>query len=160
LKTSFQHFIQAEWIKAHAAKRGGAQRILSLDELSTAEQEAVIKPVDNAACAPFSTGNGRGSLVSSHRKLKEEFVAAGRAGDFQQLKCFLSLSQPRRKEAYAKVASHLGVKPETIAVAVHRMTRRFRELLCAEIEATVSRPEDVEDELRYLKEVLNSAESG
>ncbi|MCI0535652.1 MAG: sigma-70 family RNA polymerase sigma factor [Verrucomicrobiales bacterium] len=156
LLTSFQHFIQGEWIKARAVKRGGARALLSLEDLSPAEQEALGQPTnDPAATAVFDRQWAAEVFSRAMSKLAEEFAVAGKAGDFQRLKFFLS--QPAgRKEAYAEVAKHLGAQPETVAVTVHRMRRRYRELLRAEIEATVSRVEDVEDELRYLMEIIKS----
>jgi RNA polymerase sigma-70 factor (ECF subfamily) len=41
-----------------------------------------------------------------------------------------------------------------LRVAVHRVRQRYRALLRAEIGNTVSRPEEVEEELRYLFRVL------
>jgi RNA polymerase sigma-70 factor (ECF subfamily) len=89
LKTSFQHFIQGERIRVRAAKRGGAHAVLSLDELSPAEQEAVVEPVDDAAASAVFDRQWAVQVWSQAiAKLKEEWAAAGKAGDFQQLKCF------------------------------------------------------------------------
>jgi RNA polymerase sigma-70 factor (ECF subfamily) len=41
-----------------------------------------------------------------------------------------------------------------LRVAVHRLRRRFGELLRAEIAQTVTTYEDVEDEIRYLIRAL------
>src|SRR5262249_51532183 len=116
LLTSFRHFIQGEWIKARAAKRGGAQGVLSLDELSTTEQEELAELINSAAAtAVFDRQWAAAVFSQAIATLKDEFALAGKAGDFQQLKRFLS--GPGNKEAYAEVARHLGAEPETIAVA-------------------------------------------
>ena len=39
--------------------------------------------------------------------------------------------------------------------AIHRLRKRFRELIHAEISQTVDEPQQVEAELRYLVEVLS-----
>jgi len=41
-------------------------------------------------------------------------------------------------------------------VTVHRMRRRYRQLLRAEIAETVSKPEEVDDEIRFLVSVLSA----
>jgi RNA polymerase sigma-70 factor (ECF subfamily) len=41
-----------------------------------------------------------------------------------------------------------------VKVAVHRLRRRYRDLLRSEIAQTVADPETVEDELKYLLAVL------
>ena len=54
------------------------------------------------------------------------------------------------------VAARLGITPNALGVAVHRLRRRFGELLREEIARTVATPADVDDELRHLIEVLGS----
>lgn len=39
-------------------------------------------------------------------------------------------------------------------VAVHRLRKRYGEILRAEIAQTVSSPEEVEDEIRYMFQIL------
>ena len=41
-----------------------------------------------------------------------------------------------------------------VKVAVHRLRRRYRELLRAEIAETVADPSDIDDEMRYLVAAL------
>jgi hypothetical protein len=43
-----------------------------------------------------------------------------------------------------------------VRVALHRLRRRFGEVLREEIGRTVDGPEDVDDELRHMREVLGS----
>jgi hypothetical protein len=43
-----------------------------------------------------------------------------------------------------------------VKVAVHRLRRRFGELLRDEIADTVAEPDDIEDEIRYLFKVLGA----
>jgi RNA polymerase sigma-70 factor (ECF subfamily) len=42
-----------------------------------------------------------------------------------------------------------------IRVAVHRLRQRYGELLSSEIAQTVERPDDVQEEIRYLLGVLS-----
>ena len=44
-------------------------------------------------------------------------------------------------------------------MAIHRLRKRFRELVKAEIAQTVDDPAQVQDELRYLLEVLAQPEA-
>ena len=84
--------------------------------------------------------------------LAAEFAAADKAAQFEALKPWLlgevdSLSQ-------ADAAERLGLTEGAVKVAVHRLRRRFRELVKAEIAQTVGDPDQVQEELRYLVEVL------
>jgi len=51
-------------------------------------------------------------------------------------------------------AREQGVSLSSVKVGVHRMRKRFGEMLRAEIVETVGEGEDVDEELRYLIEVL------
>jgi RNA polymerase sigma-70 factor (ECF subfamily) len=66
------------------------------------------------------------------------------------------LSSPSSGGAYEKAAKELNVSPGTVAVQVHRLRRRYGELVREEVENTVANPDDVEEELRHLLEVLGN----
>ncbi len=42
-----------------------------------------------------------------------------------------------------------------VKVTVHRLRQRYRELLREEIAHTVTRPEEIDEEMRYLFEVVS-----
>ena len=52
--------------------------------------------------------------------------------------------------SHAETALALGMNEGAVKVAVHRLRKRFRELLRQEIAQTLSDEADVDDELRYL----------
>jgi DNA-directed RNA polymerase specialized sigma24 family protein len=64
------------------------------------------------------------------------------------LKDFLTLDAEARP--YLEVARALGMSEGAVKVAVHRIRRRYRELLRAEVAQTLARPEQVEEELAAL----------
>lgn len=57
---------------------------------------------------------------------------------------------------YAAAAGALGTSEGAARVAVHRLRRRFRDLLIEEVRATVDDPHDVDDEIRYLLQAVSS----
>ena len=81
-------------------------------------------------------------------------IRTGKESQFEQLKTYLIGDQPQL--TYAQTASALGVSEGAIKVAVHRLRRRFRDLIRDEIAQTVSSPEEVEDELRHLWSSVNA----
>jgi RNA polymerase sigma-70 factor (ECF subfamily) len=88
------------------------------------------------------------------QRLREEFLAAGKLPVFDRLKQFLAV---RPKEMpYREVADELAMSEGAVKVAVHRMRRRYRDLLKEEIAQTVASPESQEDELRELLAALGS----
>jgi len=53
------------------------------------------------------------------------------------------------------LATRLKMTEGAVKVAVHRLRKRYRELLRAEVTTTVSRPEEAEEELRDLFAALS-----
>jgi len=78
---------------------------------------------------------------------------SGKEAEFEQMKG--ALTEDRGAIAYGEIAAALGMSEGAARVAVHRLRKRFRELFRAAVADTVSGPEEVEDELRYLVEVLS-----
>jgi len=75
-------------------------------------------------------------------------IRADKETQFERLKTYLIGDQPQL--SYAQSAGALGVSEGAVKVAVHRLRRRFRDLIRDEIAQTVSSPEEVEDELKHL----------
>lgn len=81
-------------------------------------------------------------------RLRDENAAAGKASLFEQLKPFLMAGQ--RQNPYAQAAAELGLSEGAVRVAVHRLRRRYRELLREEIAQTLSDPAQIEEEMQAL----------
>jgi DNA-directed RNA polymerase specialized sigma24 family protein len=67
---------------------------------------------------------------------------------FEALKPFLTGEEPQL--SYSETAGSLGISEGAVKVAVHRLRRKFRDIVRDEIAQTVSSPNEVEDELRHL----------
>lgn len=156
LVASLKNFLTSEWRRGQAEKRGGGQWLLSLDEQRDAETRFMAEPPDPAT-TPDRAFEKRWALTLLDNvlsQLRGEFAVAGRQEHFDALKVFVwgnpgTLSQ-------GDVAARLGITPSAVGVAVHRLRRRFGELLRDEIALTVASPADIDDELRHLLEVLGS----
>ena len=60
------------------------------------------------------------------------------------------LAAERRDVSYQKLSKSLGVPEASVKRLVHQLRQRYRALLRDEVAQTVEKPEDVDDELRYL----------
>ena len=80
--------------------------------------------------------------------LREEFQRRGKEAVFDGLKDQLIGDHDRLP--YLEIGARLGLSEVAARVAVHRLRRRFGELLRREIGETVNSPEDIEDEIQYL----------
>jgi len=81
-------------------------------------------------------------------RLQEECAAEGQGKTFAALKPFLMLG--KGAIPYAEAAGKLDMTEGAVRVAVHRLRRRYRELLREEIAQTLSHPEQVEEEIKAL----------
>ena len=145
---ALQNFLGKHREHAQTIKRGGQFAFVSLDE-KDAEGRYRMEPVDDLT--PEKIYERRWALTLLDRAiaaLKQEFQRAGKAPVFEALQVFLS-GQPE-PAAYAQSAAALRLTEGALRVAVHRLRRRYGELLRAEIAQTVNSPEEVEAEVGHL----------
>ena len=132
--------------------------ILSLD-LETAEAQYAAEPPDSLTPeALYEQQWARGVLGRAQNALRAELLKAGRERLFEQVKSLLA--GEKAEGGQAEIARGLGVTEGALRVIVHRLRRRYRELLRTEILATVSDESDVDDEVRYLISVLTPSRRG
>jgi RNA polymerase sigma-70 factor (ECF subfamily) len=144
---AFKHFLANQREHDRAVKRGGGT-VLSLD-FEAGEDRYRCEPAHELT--PERLYEQRWALTvidQALTQLRDEMTRAGKADLFDALKVFLSgEDQPG---SYRDLAEQRGMSEGAVKVAVHRLRRRFRDVLLAEIAQTVSRPEDADDELRRL----------
>jgi RNA polymerase sigma-70 factor (ECF subfamily) len=157
LLTACQRFLINEWHKGRAAKRGGGRRPLSLD-FESGESKFGLVAVDTVTAEQLYEQQWAVALLEQVLdQLRTEYAVKNRLPHFEELKRFLAGSSQRA--GYADAARALGISAATAKVAAHRMRKRYRELLRAEIAQTVQRPEEVDDEIRDLFAILGSEKS-
>jgi RNA polymerase sigma-70 factor (ECF subfamily) len=155
LLVSLKHFLVDDWKRKKAQKRGGDKTLLSLDvNTEEAESRYQYEPVDTTTPERLFERNWAVTLLDTvFTQLQHEQRDRGRAEQFEHLK--FCLSGQRSDIPYAELAANLHVSEASLKVTVHRLRQRYRELLRQEVAHTVSTPEEVEEELRYLFEVLS-----
>jgi RNA polymerase sigma factor (sigma-70 family) len=152
LLASLKHFLANEWNRAHAQKRGGGVRRLSLD-LECGESRLRLEPWHELTPERLFERQWVLTLLDLvMRRLQEEVRASGKAAQFERLKDVLT--GDRERLPYATLATEMGVSEEAARQAANRLRKRYRELLRAEVAQTLPEPADVDDEIRNLFEVL------
>jgi DNA-directed RNA polymerase specialized sigma24 family protein len=153
LLSAVKHFLANEWDRANALKRGGGQVPVSID-LVEAEGWQGSAAVEYATPESLFERRWAWSLLENvMAKLRSEFIVAGRADEFERLSMFLNKEPGSAR--YETVAEEMGISAGALRMSVHRMRRRYRRLLHAEVAETVQEREEIEDELRYLLSVLS-----
>ncbi|HEY1790362.1 MAG TPA: sigma-70 family RNA polymerase sigma factor [Verrucomicrobiae bacterium] len=149
---ALNHFLIDEWKKARTQRRGSGRQILSLD-WAAAEQRFDMEPVDNATPDKAFDRNWATALLEEVlNQLEEEYQREGKLEMFQALK--QTLTGARESLPYAGLAERLGMADGALRVAVHRLRKRYRALLEAEIANTVSSRDEVKHEMTYLLQTI------
>jgi RNA polymerase sigma factor (sigma-70 family) len=148
LLASVKHFLANQRDRANTTKRGGAYDFVPWDE-ATLETQVLLEALpDLPAEKSYERQWALTLLDQVFARLREECAAAGKAQLFEALGMYLS--GEKSTESYADVASQLNMTAGSVQVAVHRLRRRYGELLRTEIAHTVSRPEEIDEEIRHL----------
>jgi len=153
LLVSLKHFLDNEWHKTHALKRGGAHVFVSWDELNAEDRES-FEPSDHVT--PERIFNRRWALMLLERvmnQLRNECIAARKGELFEKLKDYLT--GDKAGKPYQEIAAELNMSEGALKVTVHRLRRRFGELVRAQVERTVANPEEIDDEIRELFAALS-----
>jgi RNA polymerase sigma-70 factor (ECF subfamily) len=146
-----KHFLSHHREAQRRLKRGGGVKNLSLNET-----EACSVP-DAGALSPDAAFDRQWALtVLAHalEALRRECVAEGRADFFELVKPWLTGDAARGDQT--ALAASCGMNANALKVAVHRLKRRFRQLLKAEVAGTLEEPGLVEAEMRALFAALGS----
>jgi RNA polymerase sigma-70 factor (ECF subfamily) len=145
-------FLIDEWRRCTAQKRGGGREFFSLDE-AREEESWALEPSD--AFTPDQAYDRRWAeaLISrANARLRAAYEADGQRRRFEVLKVYLQ--EGRKPASYADVATSLGLTVAAVKSAIYKLRQRYGEAIRAEIAETVSRPEEIEQELAHLLQAL------
>lgn len=145
-------FLANDRDRENARKRGGDRIFISFD---TTAAEAQFPYDDEGALSLQLQFDRRWActLVSNAlTTLGAEHEASGEADLFVALQPCLSTGG--ESPSYGELAARLRRNEGAIKTAVHRLRRRFREVLRREVANTVAAPDEIDDELSYLRDVL------
>jgi RNA polymerase sigma-70 factor (ECF subfamily) len=92
-------------------------------------------------------------LARALERLGCEQAEAGKGEQFPALKPWLT--GDKQDVSLADLAAKIGMSEGALRVALHRLRKRFRELVKEEIAGTVKDSTHVREELGYLLEVLS-----
>jgi RNA polymerase sigma factor (sigma-70 family) len=150
LLSTLKHFLADERDRAEALKRGGGRLHLSLE----GDFDEEILALSHSA-SPEQIYEYQWALTvldQALRRLQQEFADFGKGADFEVLKNFIALDAT--PISHQEAAARLGITEGAAKMSVSRMRRRFRELVRTEVAHTVQNDAEIENEVRYLAEIL------
>ncbi len=140
---SLKHFLVKQRDGSLAAKRGGRAEHVPL------ENEDALPPVANEVLA-FDREWALTLIARALAALEAEY--SGKPRVFAVLKPWLDGAADVPQ---VEAAKELGISEGAVKVAIHRLRVRLRELIRAEVAATVNDPAEVGEELRHLVAVAS-----
>jgi RNA polymerase sigma-70 factor (ECF subfamily) len=154
LLVALKGFLANDWDRAHRLKRGGGQELISIDAQNT-ENRFLAEPVDEMSPEKAFERRWAFTLLGQVlNRLETEFYASDKAPLFEELKGLLS--GEKADCSYAELGERFGMSEANVKVTVHRLRRRYRELLREEVSSTVASPEETDEEIRHLFATLSS----
>jgi RNA polymerase sigma factor (sigma-70 family) len=148
LLASLKHFLINEWKKSQRLKRGGGEKNLSLDWQTADAKFQVAATNEPSPDKAFDREWALALLAKVIDALQKECEADGKAKLFEQLKIFLMAG--KAESAQSETAKILGMEEGAVRVAIHRLRKRYRQLLRDEIAQTLTDPAQVDEEMRAL----------
>ena len=148
LLASLKHFLINEWDKSRCQKRGGGVMPLSLDWQTADTQFQIAATAEPSPDKAFDREWAVALLAKVIERLQAECVAEGRAKQFAELKIFLTAG--KGELSHATAAKALNMDEGAVRGAVHRLRKRYRQLLRDEIAQTLADSADVDEEMRAL----------
>jgi RNA polymerase sigma factor (sigma-70 family) len=150
LLTALKRFLINADAEAKAIKRGGGVRMDVLADDAPSGSDWLIDSASPERV--FERNWAMAVLDAAMRRLREEAEQTGKRELFDQLREFLT---ERPDEAdYARAAAALNLRRNTLAVAVHRLRHRLRELVREELAQTTVGKDELDAELRELRATL------
>jgi RNA polymerase sigma factor (sigma-70 family) len=148
LLASLKHFLANEWDKSQRLKRGGGETPLSLDWQTADTTFQVAATNEPSPDKAFDREWALALLGKVIERLQKECETDGKAKLFEQLKIFLTAGKDGT--AQVAVAKALNMEEGAVRVAIHRLRKRYRQLLRDEIAQTLADASDVDEEMRAL----------
>ena len=149
---AMKHFLANEWHRENTKKRGGGMQFVEWDSL---DPEARYQRGLHHQTTPESLFDREWALEtisSSLEALHREMRDAGKEDQFDKLKGFLTGSDSLSRQALAK---ELVMSENSLKVTIHRLRKRYRDLLRQAVHATVDKDENLEVEMKYLIAALS-----
>jgi RNA polymerase sigma-70 factor (ECF subfamily) len=153
LLASFKNFMANQRRAAETIRRGGGVTTLSLtpDDFPARYSREPVHEETPELC--YQRSWAEALLIKVRGELADDYKRAGKSELYTLLEPHLTHqgdAVPR-----ADISRQLNLSSAAVAMSIHRMRRRYGELLRQAVAATVDDPDDVEDELQSLMEIVS-----
>ncbi|MDZ4404139.1 hypothetical protein [Prosthecobacter sp.] len=150
---ALQRWQRGEWRKAQAEKRGGGQELLSLEVMAEDDGFEAAGSDNDTPERHFEKSCALSLLEAAMQRLAKEQSAAGKEQTFATLRPLLAPLNGEAAITQEEAAQHLRLTPEALRVTLHRLRKRFAEVLRETVADTLTNPteEAIQGELDALR---------
>ena len=150
---ALQRWQRGEWRKMQAEKRGGGRMLLSLDLLTDEEGFEAAGRENETPEHYFERSCALALLENAMLRLAKEQAAAGKEQAFNVLRPLLAPISSTPAITQEEAARSLRISPEALRVALHRLRKRFAEVLRETVADTLTHPSEaaIQSELDALR---------
>lgn len=157
LLASLKNYMADVWDHEHAIKRGGQNEFVLLDDELHAAESSYGKhsPAVLNEEQEYERRWAAALVSSAMNRLEAQYRDGTKARLFMELKRFITggTGLPKQED----VAEKLGMPIDTLRSHLSRLRARYRELLREEVARTIAQTDDVDEELRHLRDILASS---
>jgi RNA polymerase sigma-70 factor (ECF subfamily) len=149
LRTLLNNYLANHQRAERAVKRIRIQVSIDTEEGERALAESAARAADPVLA--FDQTWARTVLQAAWDRLAREQAAAGKERVFETLRPFVT--QPASTGDYDRLGPLLGLQRSQMAVFIHRLSRRYADLIRAEVAETLADRAEIESELRHLVQI-------
>ena len=150
---ALKHILANEWDKKQAAKRGGRIPHISIDEAAAEKFFGAEPAIKETPDIHFDKLWAASLLRQALARLENEYAENNDLKSFAALQP--ALTDGLEENFYPTVAAKMNKTEEAVRVAVHRLRKRFRELLRHEVAQTLESNSELDAELKHLVRLLS-----
>lgn len=152
---ALEHFLANDLARGQTLKRGGGQKIVSMDDPGVEARVARISVGEHGAAGSYDRLWASALVAQAWLHLETALDAEGKAPWFQAIKPLL-VGGGETPPSAETVAARLEMSVENLRTTLHRLRRRFRDILRTEVARTVSTSKEVDEEMAYIYHLLKT----
>jgi len=153
LMVSFKNFMTNQNRAATSIRRGGAVTTTSLSTQDFHNRYDLEPVHKETAESIFELSWVDAILARARNRLADEYRRVGKESLFETLEPLMTKgvdAVPR-----TEICRQLNLSSAAVSMSIHRMRRRFGELLRSEVAETLDESTDIDDEIRALMEIIS-----
>jgi RNA polymerase sigma factor (sigma-70 family) len=158
LLASLKKYLSDQLDRENTMKRGGHIEFVALDFESGEERYGEDPGGSLTAEKIFDARWAMTLLDQAMERLRKEYSKQAETGRLEALQPFLDPINCKRLPSYEEVADELDVSLGGVKTLIHRLRKRYSEILREEVARTVTDEQAVDEEIHALCEALIASE--